>query len=324
MTLIVSQACNRFVLQVSDRLVTSLGGGRSRPHDAASNKTVLFQARDGIASLSYTGLSYIGDQPTDSWIAELLIGHRMKQMDVNTPFTMLLGKREGPWHFMGPALQKIATELTAAAHERESALLRYPVIVVVAGWLWYRRNRKHPRPFFAGIQQAADGRYTIQYGPRLFGNHFFAMPVPSSYLRPEEKQPFLERLKPLDPELSLSALVGTVRMVAARTDTVGPDCMSVLISHPFAADRLVSIKYIPRDPYTFVKRGSEVSRAAVAFSPWLVGRSAVVAPSFMIGGGPACYRLGPYAVTVASPPADAPRPVGIAMLNSSQKRPSRP
>lgn len=322
MTLIVSQVCSRFAIQVSDRLVSSVRAGTVRTFDPASNKTVVFQARDGIASLSYTGLSYIGEKPTDTWLAELLLGHPMPEFAPGTPATMLLGRREGPWHFMGPAIKKIAEGLTAAARQ-DSELLRSPVIVVVAGWQWYRANKKRPRPFFGGIQQSSVGTYAVQYSPRLHGYRFTAMPVPSAYLEPHEREPFLQKLKPLDPDNSLKELVGTIRMVARRTQTVGEDCMSVYISHPFASDRQVRIQYVSQTPYASLRKGNEVAEAPVAYGPWLLGRSTVVAPSLLVGSGDAQYRLGPYPVTLqGSPPGTLP--FGLAMLNTSQTRPRRP
>jgi hypothetical protein len=65
-----------FVVQASDRLVSfrdptsRLIVGRERPF----NKSVIYRPRDGILSLSFSGLGELEDAPTDSWVASVLAG----------------------------------------------------------------------------------------------------------------------------------------------------------------------------------------------------------------------------------------------------------
>jgi hypothetical protein len=323
-TLLVSKVCKSFALQVSDRLVTYAGSRTARPFDAASNKTVVFQASNGIASLSYTGLSYLGAKTTDTWIAERLVGQAMPEMAPDTPFTMHLGKREGRWHSMGLGLQLLADGLTSQA-AKDPALRSHPITVVFAGWLWYRRRRKRPRPIFGAVHSVGpEHRYSVDYSERICGDRFTAMPVPVGYLSPSERQPFLEKLKPLDAAANIAEMIGTIRMVSARAPAVGGDCMVVYISNPASTGRCVRARYVAQDPYTVLRPGSGLTRSSVAFGPWLVGDSTVVAPSLMIGGGPATFRLGQYPVLVESTPPDAPKPSDLAMLHTSQRRPRRP
>ncbi len=68
MTLILTLATPRYILQVSDRLVTR---GDSR-FDPASNKIVIYHAKNALVAIGYSGLAYLEGVPTDQWIAQKL------------------------------------------------------------------------------------------------------------------------------------------------------------------------------------------------------------------------------------------------------------
>jgi hypothetical protein len=49
------------------------------PFDSSSNKALLYLCADAIVAIGYTGLAYLGDFPTDVWIANLLIGKQVPE-----------------------------------------------------------------------------------------------------------------------------------------------------------------------------------------------------------------------------------------------------
>ena len=73
MTLVLTAATPAFVVQAADRLTTKKRVIVSA-HDPIANKTILYRANDAVAVLSFSGLAYRGQQPTDEWLAELLWG----------------------------------------------------------------------------------------------------------------------------------------------------------------------------------------------------------------------------------------------------------
>jgi hypothetical protein len=73
MTLILGIYTNWHAIQVSDRLVR-LATAPPLPYDTLANKTVVYFARRGVLSISFTGIAYIGRTPTDQWVAEKLSG----------------------------------------------------------------------------------------------------------------------------------------------------------------------------------------------------------------------------------------------------------
>ena len=81
------------LLQVTDRLVTQSIGGRNLPFDPASNKNLVFIARNGVATIAYTGLSFLDAGKrvhTDQWIAETIIGRSLSDGPEGQP-AMLQG-----------------------------------------------------------------------------------------------------------------------------------------------------------------------------------------------------------------------------------------
>ena len=79
MTLILGLLSRWGAVHVSDRLVTervtsAAGTSSYRGFDAFSNKTVVLRGRDALVTLGYSGRAYLDDLPTDTWIAQTLLG----------------------------------------------------------------------------------------------------------------------------------------------------------------------------------------------------------------------------------------------------------
>ena len=73
MTLIVTVATPCFVMQAGDRLLTrEIAEEDYEIYDANSNKNVIYEASDGLLTISYAGIAFINRQPTDEWLAHLL------------------------------------------------------------------------------------------------------------------------------------------------------------------------------------------------------------------------------------------------------------
>ena len=78
-TLVLTLMSMHFVGQVSDRLVT-LARTRDK-YDPLANKAVLYLATNAFVMGSYTGPAYVGEIPTDEWIAESLTGASLHRPD---------------------------------------------------------------------------------------------------------------------------------------------------------------------------------------------------------------------------------------------------
>lgn len=279
MTLIISEITSRWSLQASDRLLTVSKPSGVQAFDRLSNKTVVLHARDGVATLSYTGLAYLNGVPTDTWIAQRLNGDEFPFDPDKDEFMSRTGMRRKQWPRLSFALKQLANSFSELASKPSVGLKSTPVLVAVSGWLWYRRKR--PRPFIAFIGPTTDNKYIVGWSPRRYGYYFLEMPLPNGYLTTDERHRLDSILATADLSQATEELARTIHMVAGRTETVGADCMVVSIPHPFSEFRTITSRFIrnvhavPSQPVT--------TPSFVAYSPWFIGPNQCIAPVQMIG-----------------------------------------
>lgn len=301
MTLIFSEVTSRWALQVSDRLLSVSRTSGVQTFDCLSNKTVVLHARDGVASLSYTGLAYLRGIPTDTWIAQRLNGDEFPFEPDRDKFMSRTAMRRKQWPRLSLALNRLADSFTELASTPSVGLRKTPVLVAVSGWFWYRRKR--PRPFIAIIAPANTGKYGVGWSPRRYGYYFLEMPLPTGYVTAHERQELDTRLGSLDLPQAAEVLAETIQTVAGRTETVGADCMAVSIPHPYSETRLITSRFIrnvhavPSQPVT--------TPSFVAYSPWFIGPNQCIAPVQMIGCS-LSMQLGIYTISLEgfTPPVD--------------------
>jgi len=274
MTLILSEITTAWALQVSDRLLTISDRGVVSAFDRLSNKSVIFHARDGVAALSYTGLAYIRDISTDAWIAQQLNGTEFSIDPSTDQFMSRTAIRRTTWPQLGLSLGQLAEAFNSIAAQIT------PIQIAVSGWLWYRRKR--PRPFIALIRQDKSGRYRLFFSPRRHGYYFQQMPLPAGYLKSDERARLDVRLSSLQLAEAEQELTRTIRMVAARTETVGADCMAISIQHPWCMHRVITARFIPNNAE--VPSQPITTPSFAAYSPWVIGPNQCIAPTCMMGG----------------------------------------
>jgi hypothetical protein len=116
-------------------------------------------------------------------------------------------------------------------------------------------------------------------------------------------------------------LVDAIRVVADRSDRVGPDCMCIVLPPPHLG--WAEVRY--DSPFAqfgevITPDGSRLPIPA-AFSPWVVTRGSLLAPSIIGGAGDWQADVGPYLVTIRAPTHASH---GTLSGLSSQKRPGVP
>jgi hypothetical protein len=314
-TLILAQASSWFASEVSDRLVTRAG----RHFDPVANKSVIYLAPDGVCSMAYTGLAYIDGVPTDQWIAGVLAGHVFER---GRPPSLRLG-RIPSWRHIGPTLDNLASRLTMAWTSERQRPFGAPMFeVLVTGWQWDRRQRA--RPIVIGVRKnAGQSHFRIERAPRHLGRNFVAAATPEGNVNPDEIELMRSRLRAIrSADEAERILVDTIRSVSARPGTkVGADCMSIMIPKPSL--RIVRVRYIPISPARLAIRSRSDDRllmtAPAAFSPWVIGRDLVHAPSIL--SGRFAIRLGQFTVEL-----EAPEPSGSGLRSAlgALERPASP
>ncbi len=318
MTLIHTEITTRWALQVSDRLLSRTSAGKTETFDPRSNKTVVFHATDGVATLSYTGLAFLEQAPTDAWIASKLNGAQYPLDPRKVDFSIRFGVRRSYWSKLGLALRKLAEDMTELV-SRDPNLRSTPVMIAVGGWLWYRH--KHPRPFIAVIKEAARGRYAVFWAPRRYGQYFLHLTTPGGYLSAFEQSEVGRRLANIGyPKEAAIVLAGSIRSVGARTATVGADCMAVSIDHPWMTERKIRTEFLLNDGE--VPSQSLTTARFAAYSPWVIGPHECFPPAVMVGGASMTDRVGIYDFERRGPsPQYAPPPEVAFLLDAQTRRP---
>lgn len=334
MTLILSHLSRGFVLQVSDRLVTGIQPGKSpSSFDALANKTIIYWARDAIVGMSYTGPAYVGQLPTDDWIAKMLTG-----FDVSQEF----GMRTGPlpqWWDIGQATRLLARELRRSEIAEQNSNFELTAV----GWQWknVRRaleGRYQPVPMAWGLSKPEAGRFEkeVERLPRhWYWNHrtFFHASPRSNFGKGEQAKMFdrirEETTRGSVPQTNVKvadivekATLDAVRAVSASNPYVGPNCMSVVIAPPHRS-ALVRVTFFPYEQHTAQLVGKSFTPATfpAAFSPWIIGQGMILKPAVHMGKGDTDVQMGPFTVKLNGP--DGPD-TGLLAAMSSQQRPPRP
>lgn len=150
MTLVLNLVTKGYTFHVSDRLVSQRvhagTGFQYREVDALSNKTIILRARDAVVTVGYCGRAYMDDVPTDTWIAESLLGARLPG-----PFVVGVLGDTGPPRDIGVHLRRC---VTAVSHLPPAPNPAHRLEVSVAGWR-YSERRRRLLPLVCDIAQSA-------------------------------------------------------------------------------------------------------------------------------------------------------------------------
>lgn len=318
MTLILTKVDRGSVIQVTDRLTSQHIGEQVVPFDRQSNKNVILLTRNGILTLAYTGLAFIGQKPTDQWIAEELNGEAVPLGRSGAPATVAFRHPPRRLPEIGQAAALLRDHLEFASTQPRSELQRNPVTIVLAGWLWYRR--KHPRPTAGYVTREAGGPYSIRWVTRHFGRRFWFSSCPTGHLSTDQHRGIQVGLRDKGPVEAEQWLVEHIRTAAARFDGIGSNSISITISPPHVGHVLV--RYRSPSPTLATPVGVGMpTQVPVAFTPWLVSPGLIHAPSVMGGAGAETVHLGNWQVRFEAPElAIPPSPSGLEAFTQTQRR----
>jgi hypothetical protein len=236
LTLILTYVGRGVVLQVADRLVSQATADRVTAFDAQSNKNVIFLARDAIATIAYTGASFLGrGRHTDQWIVECLTGFEIKKgYPGRAPAMYSMGDWSRSWPDIGQAVDRLQHRLAEAVANLDPMARRDPPTLVLAG---YMSQGKRARPFGCSIYKHLTLGYTRGWTRRHIGRRFVMAHHPKGHIPDPEYQALRQSVGSLRKTDELrEKFVDQIRTVAARQaarqrQVVGSQCMCVAI-HP--------------------------------------------------------------------------------------------
>lgn len=266
-----------FALQVTDRLVTAGG----RPVDSLANKNIVYVARNGVISLAYTGLAYIGSTPTDKWLAEKLAGRVFDDLTSWDPNGV------SHWYDAGAAIKFLKESLKAAPRamktlEGRNAWVANDFAISASGW--WSNSRGQDRPFTAIIRKNSR---TEAVRHQYFDTRYWK--PGDGFLDAVPKYPetgsALGRAKPAvvptDPLASRRALVDAIKSIGSRVPVVGCDPITILMSPP--SMRTVIVKFVSDNHPRAIDIRTGRPDTILNFSPWVMGPSAIASP-WSLGG----------------------------------------
>jgi hypothetical protein len=305
MTLVLSVSTPAYSLQVSDRLVSR----RGVPHDPLANKSVVFRATDGLLVLGYTGPAFIGDLPTDTWIADVVSGGSC----IGASGGMQMG--EFAVRDVGSSLRVLCRRLRV-----DRQFCSHGGELSAAGWQWSaRRDRALVRNVLWMLHGVSGELQWQQLVPRHLPDRkrVFRMVAIGNWALPaEDWRGLLGRVGDAGRDWGRveGLLVDAIRRASAlQSGTIGSHCVSVLLRPWLFPNALVHFR--PSTPH----HGTAFAQAVeVAYSPWMVAPDALHAPAVIVGGLSSEQGLLTYTM-------DAPRvPVGQILKGAfqSQERPS--
>ncbi len=297
MTLIMSLIHTPLAFHVGDRLVTNQEKGRRKTWDPLANKSVLVLAQNGYMCISYSGLAYINGKPTDQWLAEAAADRQTipgVQGGLAARFDTTLMPR------IGPALVRVRTAIETDFARQPVRYRRNGMRVIIAGWIMRRRRRlnRQPRPFMVRLRHLGRPGSTLKIDqlprywdwPRQAALWTVGADPGSAIIRLLQE---IEQAGFLNEDDYEALLVKCIRAVAETDDTVGKDCMSILMGRqgPFR------VRFLPNPD-------ADLDRKA-AYTPWVIGPGVMWPPSVLYGGLPT-LQAGPYQVTFERVPPVPP------------------
>lgn len=322
MTLTLTATSWPFAVQVTDRLLTT----RGKAFDRDANKNIVFHGLDGIIAIAYSGTAYIRGKPTDQWIVETITGEDLGPPDkLSTVYT--ISEKRLPR--VGHAIRLVGEAFNVECDRRPGKVGRERFELYAVGyqathnsWTWFR-------PFTGGFaRDPGDSAVTYFAGRRWFRHPFFQQgvsPAPNvSFFDFAELQSATR-----DSESALDVAekyVQSIQAAATRTPVIGSDCLSVEIDYPSLGKPEVRIRFHPgvdRKIETPRRRVPQPSNA-LAFSPWVIGPSMMLAPAIISAEGWLSIPLGRYEARIRGTDVMGPDTVMFIGRHERETFPPKP
>lgn len=313
MTLVLASVDRWYVLQVSDRQLTTSAG---RPFDDAANKAILFCASDAQVCVGYSGDAYIGGVTTDRWLAEILWGSPIPDgLHRGRPAAFRVSSAHRATD-LGQAIKRLSAKL-AAARVRHIEILMVGWQISGSGWrpVWIEirtmpvgiRVTKSERHFY-WTRHAGHGDLSSRHYPGTLHQIPDSNPLTST-----EVAELGENLgRRPDPAVRTQLLWDAIRLASEHNPIVGQECMSVILPYPAHGD--IEIRFLSKSGHT-AQVGPWVLQ--VTFTPWVLAPTTLSAPA--VTNSDSTIPFGWNHVVLRPPPASA-APRGFVTFSQPRRR----
>jgi hypothetical protein len=289
-------------------------------HDAIANKTVIYLTYDGPMVISFAGIAYVSDEPTDNWIARQLAGRAPNRMPDGR--TAAVSFQRLPTRTFNEACWLLQQAIDAEPAFNASHGLE----VAIGGW---RIRRRRLVQTLLAIVKTKNG--TVRQGHmRLrtakFGNAFLSIGVDPGLADVKAAMAgHPDQRALLTDAATRSAFLAEMIVRTSRSNqVVGSDVMAVEIPR-WQPDglRRVTIRFRPGvQRYAALVGGVDPIPFPAAFWPWIVTPMGTRAPTVSTGGDGMVLRFCGWEFVHETPVATLPS--GLLYAESSIQRPGPP
>ena len=279
MTQVLQLVTRRHVFHVSDRLLSQRAGRTTVAFDSNCNKAIVFCATDAHVVVAYTGRAYLDHIPTDTFIAQSLVGSVLSEGGA------FIGVAGPPvWTDIGRSVERLRHDLTEAFGRLPDADRTMNFQVSVMGWRQRRTRNKRITPVVWHLNReegAHDRPFVIERGDRWWGwdrgYTLSGIPdVPTSiwtWLRDElrthgDKSP---------DEIKRILVDALLRCADSRPEEINYSCTQILLTPTVSPHARVSFIADIRLP-------DGIQPLSPGYSPWVVAPPMAYAPALMRGG----------------------------------------
>lgn len=275
MTLVLTAVTPRFVVQAADRLLTKAAA----VHDPIANKTIICSLKNAVVVISYSGIAYLGRQPTDEWLAEIIWGSAIgRGPDGVRPAAFVITQRPNNWT-LDQAVSALKRKLESIP---QRSINTGGLYLSLAGW---RFGREPPRSFLIEIERQRDAHIaTINGTPRRTRpRREFVIGRIGAYIAPRLLNAAFDRYRQsrtLNMEDVERTFVELIRSVAHRDRTVGPNVLCTM----FPIDGPAISRFHPATVHAARLVHSQGENIVpVAHTPWILSSSIAQAPQMKAG-----------------------------------------
>ena len=275
MTLILSFACHGIAVQVADRLVSQQRGHLISPLDQIANKLLIYRARDAIVSIGYAGQAFIGDIPTDEWLAQLISG----EPNARGPDGMggvRLGRTPNNWD-IGKAVRRIRDELS------QHIAVGQIIYVCVVGHHINRRG--FVRPFLCEMALQRNHVHRFDQSNRHWQRGTGCISSIGVEIGDQERGRIITHLRDADPPLNHVQIAEFLTATIRKHEQPGVGAHTSAVIVPFPGSAPVRSKFFANTPHHILIRSPKTDLSLeTGYSPWVIGPGIIKAPTADIGG----------------------------------------
>lgn len=262
-------------MQVADRLVSEQRrGGALFPLDQMANKLLIYRARDAIVSIGYAGQAFIGDVPTDEWIAQLISGVE-EPRGPDEDGGVSLGRIKNNWD-IGRAVRDIRDNLLPSIAKGQT------IQVCVAG----HQSNRHGllRPLIYEMELKRDEVISFYQSPRQFASGVGCISSLGVEIGDDERTRILNHLRAKSHQMTGDNVAEFLTSAIRKNSQPGVGKSTSAVILPAMGCEPVRSKFFPTIPhYVLLRHNRQDRKLEAGWSPWIIGPGLIKPPTVEIG-----------------------------------------